>query len=125
MIGPLPHGVDADALDYLLAYPVSPDRITIFVTPGEMHIWEEKSSQMKVHVHEIREQTPGERHAAMTHASSYDILRWRKQDEAKELYGNMWRAGRVTKTERNWRRRRGIGLDEMVREDKVDMFLES
>jgi hypothetical protein len=27
VIGPLPHGVDADALEYLLAYPVTPDRI--------------------------------------------------------------------------------------------------
>lgn len=123
VIGPLPYGVDADALKYLLAYPVSPDRITIFVTPGEKQIWGRAFDQLKVNVHQVEGQTSGERDAAMTQASSYDILRWRRQEEAKEFYGSMWRDGHVTNTERNWRRRRGIGMDESVREEDVDLFL--
>lgn len=119
VIGPLPHGVDADALAYLLAYPISPDRITIFVTPSENQIWGKKFAQLKVNVVEVEGQTTGERDAAMTQASTYDILRWRKKEEAKEFYGKLWRDGHVTNTERNWRRRRGIGMDEVVREEDI------
>ena len=121
VIGPLPYGVDADALSYLLAYPISPDRITIFVTPSENQIWGRKFDQLKVNVVEVEGQTTGERDAAMTKASTYDILRWRNKGEAKEFYGNMWTEGYVTNTERNWRRRRGIGMDEVVREEDVDL----
>lgn len=119
VIGPIPSGVDADALAYLLEYPVLSDRITVFVTVAEDQMWGKKFRELKVNVH-VQGQTTAERDAAMTQASSYDILRWRKRAEAKELYGAMWREGYVTNTERNWRRRRGIGLDEMVREDELD-----
>jgi hypothetical protein len=119
VIGPIPYGIDADALAYLLEHPVSPDRITVFVTAAEDQLWGRKFREMKVNVH-VQGQTPAERDAAMTGASSYDILRWRKRAEARELYGALWREGHITNTERNWRRRRGIGLDEMAREDERD-----
>lgn len=123
VIGPIPSGVDSDALAYLLDYPISPDRITIFVTAAEDRIWGEKFRELKVNVH-VEGQTPAERDATMTRSSTYDILRWRKIEEAKEFYGPIWRDGHLTNTERNWRRRRGIGLNEVVREDEVDCFKE-
>ncbi|KAL4739070.1 hypothetical protein BDV11DRAFT_170450 [Aspergillus similis] len=39
VIGPILSGVDADALDYLLKYPIAPSRITIFMTIGEDNAW--------------------------------------------------------------------------------------
>jgi hypothetical protein len=51
--------------------------------------------------------TTRERDAAMTRDSDYDILRYRTEDEAKEVYGSMWWP-RVSNTELNERRRRGI-----------------
>ena len=121
VIGPILYGVDADALVYLLEYPVSPDRITIFMTTAEDRLWGTGFRKLKVNVH-IQGQTSAERDAAMTQASTYDILRWRPADEAKQFYGPMWREGYVTNTERNWRRRRGIPLDTVVSltEDKLD-----
>jgi hypothetical protein len=51
--------------------------------------------------------TTRERDAAMTRDSDYDILRYRTEDEAKKLYGDAWWP-RVSNTEMNERRRRGI-----------------
>lgn len=119
VIGPIPTGVDADALAYLLEHPISPDRITVFVTSAENQLWGKKFGGFGVNVH-VEGDTTAQRDAAMTQASTYDILRWRKKDEAREFYGTMWREGHLTNTERNWRRRRGIALDEVVREDEVD-----
>lgn len=130
VIGPIPHGVDADALDYLLAYPISPSRITIFVTPDEDRMWGAKFRSHGVRVRIVKDNTmtgtPGPRYrdAAMTANSTYDILRWRRRSEAKKFYGKQWRDGHLTNTERNWRRRRGIAEDAVVKEEDIDFFVE-
>ncbi|KAI9924851.1 hypothetical protein MW887_006708 [Aspergillus wentii] len=111
VIGPTPHGVDANALDYLLAYPISPSRITIFVTPLEDEMWGDRFRKLNVNMHVLQGDTnltARDRDAAMTAASSYDILRWRTRNEARAFYGARFTEGFVTNTERNWRRRAGI-----------------
>ncbi|KAL6234048.1 hypothetical protein BDW75DRAFT_213348 [Aspergillus navahoensis] len=110
VIGPILSGVDTDALDYLLNYPISPLRITIFMTMSEDNAWGSTFRERGVNVHVLqdRQATAQNRDAAMTAASDYDILRWRTEDEAKEFYGELYRLGQVTNTERNWRRRRGL-----------------
>ncbi|KAL2835286.1 hypothetical protein BDW59DRAFT_168521 [Aspergillus cavernicola] len=130
VIGPITTGVDADALSYLQGYPILPSRITIFLTPSEDRAWgdEFRSRNVNVHVLEDITATSQNRDAAMTAASDYDILRWRTEDEAREVYGNQYRAGHVTNTERNWRRRRGIsfaaklGDKDYVRYSNEDKF---
>lgn len=111
VIGPVTAGVDADALSYLLSYPISPDRITIFVTPAEDVACGKQFRALGVRVEVVEGQTAGERDAAMTRSSTYDILRWRGPDEAREFYGASWREGYVTNTERNWQRRKGLLVD--------------
>ncbi|KAL3479618.1 hypothetical protein BJX99DRAFT_66680 [Aspergillus californicus] len=110
IIGPITSGVDADALDYLLRFPVAPGRITIFMTSGEDRAWGEgfRRRGVKTCVLEDLSATSRIRDAAMTEASTYDILRWRTEDEARALYGSMYRPGHVSNTEANWRRRRGL-----------------
>ncbi|KAF7587870.1 hypothetical protein BBP40_006639 [Aspergillus hancockii] len=124
IIGPVPSGVDHDALHYLLAYPISPSRITIFVTPAEDNAFGAGFRKLNVNMRVVGDlsATSRDRDAAMTGASSYDILRWRRSDEAKEFYGGMYREGYLTNTERNWRRRRGISEMAVVREEDVDIF---
>ncbi|KAJ6107096.1 hypothetical protein N7523_008419 [Penicillium sp. IBT 18751x] len=114
VIGPVPTGVDADALAYLLAYPVSPTRITIFVTSAEQGMWGARFRAFGVYVHVVDGQMSCERDAALTQSSTYDILRVRTRKEAKAFYGKLFRDGCVTNTERNWKRRRGIAEDEIV-----------
>ncbi|KAL4915379.1 hypothetical protein BDW62DRAFT_219400 [Aspergillus aurantiobrunneus] len=110
VIGPITSGVDADSLSYLLDYPISPSRITIFMTVGEDRAWGDQFRRRNVNVHVLEDitATSQNRDAAMTAASQYDILRWRTEDEAREFYGDLYRPGHMTNTERNWRRRRGI-----------------
>lgn len=52
MIGPVA-GVDRAALDYLLAYPIPPSRITIFVTPTENILMGEEFRSRAVNVHVV------------------------------------------------------------------------
>ncbi|KAL4876179.1 hypothetical protein BJY04DRAFT_231888 [Aspergillus karnatakaensis] len=110
VIGPILSGVDADALDYFLSYPIFPSRITIFMTIGEEKAWgaEFRRRGVNVFVLEDLSATSQNRDAAMTEASDYDILRWRTEEESREFYGVMYRVGHVSNTERNWRRRRGL-----------------
>lgn len=124
VIGPVA-GVDRAALDYLLAYPIPPSHITIFVTPTEDLLMGDEFRSRAVNVHVVEggpNMTTRDRDAAMTRASSYDILRWRRRKEAKEFYGPMYREGYVTNTEMNWRRRRGITETEVVKEEDVSIF---
>ncbi|KAE8154432.1 hypothetical protein BDV25DRAFT_135866 [Aspergillus avenaceus] len=111
VIGPIPSGVDKEALEYLLSYPVPPAHITIFVTSTEDRMWGDmfRARGVRVHVVEGWEVTSGDRDAAMTAASVYDILRWRTEEEARAFYGSLYREGHVTNTERNWLRRVGEG----------------
>ncbi|KAE8403332.1 hypothetical protein BDV37DRAFT_250771, partial [Aspergillus pseudonomiae] len=121
VIGPVT-GVDRAALDYLLAYPIPPSHITIFVTPTENILMGDEFRARAVNVHVVdgcRNMTTRERDAAMTRASTYDILRWRPRTESREFYGQLYREGYVTNTEMNWRRRRGISETEIVREEDV------
>ncbi|KAJ5318180.1 hypothetical protein N7508_002688 [Penicillium antarcticum] len=120
VIGPISSGVDADALAYLLAYPVSPDRITIFMTQAEDGIWGEHFRSMGVNLEVVKRQMTRDRDAALTRASTYDILRVRTKEEAREFYGHMWREGYITNTERNWKRRRGIAENEIVEEVEIN-----
>ena len=55
--------------------------------------------------------TTRERDAAMTAASDYDILRYRTEEEAREVYGKGWWP-RVSNTEMNERRRAGVSSQE-------------
>lgn len=114
VIGPIPHGVDADALNYLLARSVRPKKITIFVTPSENAWWGKNFRALGVNVHVIDGQMTSERDTALTKASTYDILRVRTEKEARDFYGKLYRKGHVTNTERNWKRRRGISEYEIV-----------
>ena len=61
-----------------------------------------------------------ERDAAMTQASTYDILRVRTTEEAKAFYGGLARPGYVTNTERNWRRRRGMAEDDVITAEEIN-----
>lgn len=114
VIGPIPTGVDADALSYLLAYPVLPTRITICVTPAEEEMWGGGFRTSGINVRVVDGHMSRERDATMTSISTYDILRVRTKAEAREFYGCFWRDGHVTNTERNWKRRRGIAEDVVV-----------
>lgn len=107
VIGPIPSGVDADALAYLLESNVPPSDITVCVTPAEDSIWGAKFRAQGVNVH-VEGTTPRERDAAMTRRSGYDILRWRTESEAREFYGKFYREGHITNTETNWTRRKGL-----------------
>ncbi|KAI3195425.1 hypothetical protein CBS147311_8105 [Penicillium roqueforti] len=120
VIGPIPSGVDADALAYLLAYPISPSRVTIFVTQAENGMWGAHFRSFGVNVRVVEGHTSHDRDAALTSASTYDILRVRTKKEAKAFYGHMWRDGHVTNTERNWKRRRGIAEYEIVGEETIN-----
>ncbi|PYH90738.1 hypothetical protein BO71DRAFT_422059 [Aspergillus ellipticus CBS 707.79] len=113
VIGPLPYGVDSDAL-------VSPSRITIFVTPAEDGIWRSRFHAAGVNIRVVGGQTTGERDAAMTAASTYDILRVRTIKEERAFYGGSWREGYVTNTERNWKRRRGISETDRVGAEEIN-----
>ena len=124
VIGPIPSGIDADALEYLLAYPISPDRVTIFVTKAEDGMWGAHFRSLGVNVKVVEGQMSRDRDAALTSASTYDILRVRTKEEGKAFYGHMWHDGYVTNTERNWKRRRGIAEIEVVGEEMTNLSME-
>ncbi|KAJ5642010.1 hypothetical protein N7490_006010 [Penicillium lividum] len=120
VIGPIPSGVDADALSYLLAYPVPPTQITICVTPAESEMWGDRFRVSGVNVRVVDGHMSRERDATMTNISTYDILRVRTKTEAREFYGRLWRDGFVTNTERNWKRRRGIAEELIVDAEEIN-----
>lgn len=122
VIGPIPTGVDADALAYLLAYPVSPTRVTIFVTPAEHRMLGSRFRASGVHVHVVDGQMSHDRDAMLTQLSTYDILRVRTRKEAKVVYGKLFRDGYVTNTERNWKRRWGIAEDKIIEVDEINQL---
>ncbi|KAF2816743.1 uncharacterized protein BDZ99DRAFT_615 [Mytilinidion resinicola] len=107
VIGPV-RGVDTLALQFLLdpLYDVHPSRITIFMAEFEQArtSWRQEYEEKGVKVWK-EGITTRERDAAMTRESDYDILRYRTEEEAKQLYGAAWWP-RVSNTEMNERRRR-------------------
>ncbi|KAJ5182397.1 hypothetical protein N7492_000013 [Penicillium capsulatum] len=124
VIGPLPRGVDADALDFLLTYPVAPNRITIFVTSAEEGIWGAHFRARGVRLHVVEGQMSRERDAALTRASDYDILRLRTPEEAQAFYARLWRDGYVTNTERNWKRRQKIAEDVVISAREINRTMD-
>lgn len=119
VIGPITSGIDADALTYLLEYPISPSRITVFMTVAEDNAWGQGFRDRGVNVYVLEDimATSQNRDAEMTAQSDYDILRWRTENEARRFYGPLYREGHLTNTERNWRRRRGVGFGEVLSEE--------
>ena len=109
IIGPV-RGIDALALQYLISQNVTPTRITIYMAAFECAstTWRSSFTDLGVNVFVVEEAvTTRDRDAAMTRDSDYDILRYRSEAEAKELYGSSWWP-RVSNTEMNERRRKGI-----------------
>lgn len=121
VIGPA-SGIDALALDFLLAQGVSTDRIDVYMGWFEKMGRNYEHIQKKLGEKDVQEvtvrtreahglervgqeiNTTQERDAAMTAASDYDILRFRTETEQKRQFGHCWQP-RVSNTERNWRRR--------------------
>ncbi|KAF2502652.1 hypothetical protein BU16DRAFT_16490 [Lophium mytilinum] len=132
VIGPV-RGVDTLALQFLLDpfHDVGPSRITIFMAEFEFASrgWRQGYVEKGVKIWE-EGITTRERDAAMTRESDYDILRYRTEEETKELYGAAWWP-RVSNTEMNERRRReqrgeevakgGTGLQQEVLDEEVNM----
>jgi hypothetical protein len=109
IMGPVA-GVDTMALHYLLDRGVAPTRITVYMAHFEYAstAWRTQYSDLGVNVRDVADAvTTRERDAAMTKESDYDILRYRTEEEAKKLYGTGWWP-RVSNTEINERRRRGV-----------------
>lgn len=108
-IGPV-RGVDRLALHYLLSQAIEPFRITVYMASFEYQQanWRSEFEDLGVTIKEVQDAaTTRDRDAAMTAASDYDILSYRTEAEAKELYGSLWWP-RVSNTEMNERRRLGI-----------------
>ncbi|KAF2737434.1 hypothetical protein EJ04DRAFT_561594 [Polyplosphaeria fusca] len=110
IVGPVA-GVDAMALSFLLRSGVQPQRITVYMAHFEYYDEPRKLAfeTLGVNVRLVgpATATTRDRDAAMTAASDYDILRYRTEAEAKAEYGPRWYP-RVSNTEMNERRRRGI-----------------
>lgn len=119
MIGPVA-GIDTLSLHYLLSKNIDPLRITIYMAHFEYLStrWRSPNISLGVNVRDVEDAvTTRDRDAAMTRDSDYDILRYRTEEEAKMLYGSMWWP-RVSNTEMNERRRRGVVSEAYVLEEK-------
>lgn len=109
VIGPVA-GIDTLSLHYLISKHIDPLRITIYMAHFEYlnTTWRSQIISLGVNVRDVEDAvTTRDRDATMTRDSDYDILRYRTEEEAKKMYGNMWWP-RVSNTEMNERRRRGI-----------------
>ncbi|RDB24644.1 hypothetical protein Hypma_008245 [Hypsizygus marmoreus] len=110
ILGPS-YGIDTIARTYLLAR-VAPVRIAIYLYEKEaitarrrFKAFEEAGGRVVIagRNHTARDE-------AMTRASHYDILRYRTEEECREIYGTQYRR-RVSGTEKNEiRRKAGVGL---------------
>ncbi|KAF4612926.1 hypothetical protein D9613_010928 [Agrocybe pediades] len=110
VIGPVA-GTDTLALQYLVEKGVEPDRITVYLTEFEKRYYGKSYAWLVEAGGEVHEEgvTTGERDAAMTRDSDYDILRYMSVEEQKVFYGERY-FPRVSNTERNERRRKGLPL---------------
>ncbi|KAF2692272.1 hypothetical protein K458DRAFT_266272, partial [Lentithecium fluviatile CBS 122367] len=109
IMGPVA-GIDTITLHYLLAHNIAPSCITVYMAHFEYldTPWRTHYLDLGVNVRDVVDaSTTGERDAAMTRDSDYDILRYRTKEEAKRFYGERWWP-RVSNTEMNERRRRGV-----------------
>lgn len=119
VIGPVA-GIDTLSLHYLLSTHIHPSRITIFMAHFEYlnTTWRSQNVSLGVNVRDVEDAlTTRDRDAAMTRQSDYDILRYRTEEEAKRLYGNRWWP-RVSNTEMNEKRRKGIVSQAHISEEK-------
>jgi hypothetical protein len=109
VMGPVA-GIDTLSLHYLLAANIEKPRIAVYMAHFEYlnTTWRSQYIALGVNVRDIVDAgTTRERDAAMTKESDYDILRYRTEEEAKAFYGSKWWP-RVSNTEMNERRRRGV-----------------
>jgi hypothetical protein len=110
VVGPAA-GIDTVALQFLISQGVPPQKITVYLAefqelalrPGRKW-FEDLGGSIKV-----KGMTTGERDAAMTRDSDYDVLRIMTIEEQRELYGAFYYP-RVSNTEKNERRRMGLPL---------------
>ncbi|KAF9477651.1 hypothetical protein BDN70DRAFT_880911 [Pholiota conissans] len=111
VVGPAP-GMDTMALQYLLKEDVHPSRITLYLAEFQAtsHMREKKTwFEGLGGTVMVEGLSTGERDAAMTRDSDYDILRYMSIDEQKVFYGDRYYP-RVSATEKNERRRLGLLL---------------
>jgi hypothetical protein len=110
IMGPAP-GIDTIALRFLISRGVSPSKITVYLTEYEDQVlrsalkwFEDLGGNI-----EVEGIVTGDRDAAMTRDSDYDVLRYMSMEEQKTEYGEMYYP-RVSATEKNERRRLGLPL---------------
>jgi hypothetical protein len=110
VMGPAP-GIDSLSLRYLVDRGVEIAKITVYLAEFEEKTLAERVKWFvdlggKIKVEGV---TTGDRDAAMTRDSDYDILRYMSIEEQKEFYGEKYYP-RVSATEKNERRRKGLPL---------------
>jgi hypothetical protein len=111
IMGPAP-GMDTMARHYLIEKGVLPTRITVYLAEfqGRLMVEEKESIQaLGINV-KVEGLTTTVRDAAMTRDSHYDILRYMSIQEQMAFYGSRYYP-RVSATEKNERRRKGLPLD--------------
>lgn len=105
-------GIDTIALSYLLAHQVPPSDVTVYLHRGQESVLRPRLADFERRGGNVvvAGATHTERDHACTHASHYDVLRYRSLDEARQLYGPKYRP-RISGTEKNEQRRKaGVGL---------------
>ena len=106
VLGPV-YGVDTMALNFLLERDVDPSRISIYMAGFEYNNIQRRRRYTSLGVNVVKApsaKTTALRDAAMTAVSDYDILRYRSEEESREVYGPNWHS-KVSDTEMNERRR--------------------
>jgi hypothetical protein len=111
VMGPAP-GIDTLALQFLTSKGVPASKITVYLAEfedrmllrSELKWFEDLGGRIKV-----EGETTGQRDAAMTRDSDYDVLKYMTIEEQKTFYGEDYYP-RVSNTEKNERRRMGLPL---------------
>ena len=106
VVGPAP-GIDTMALDFLISQGVPTASITVYV--AEFQDAERCAAELLGCKVRVEGATTGERDAAMTRDSDYDILRYMTPLEARDFYGDAYWP-RISNTEKNERRRKELPL---------------
>ena len=123
VVGPAP-GIDTIALDFLLVEnSVPPSHIAVYLCGFEAVADYGRYEAMGVKV-VVEGLTTGERDAAMTRDSDYDVLRYMGEEEAREFYGAAYYP-RITNTEKNERRRKGLPLSDFPEEASMSAMEEA
>ncbi|KAA8908356.1 hypothetical protein FN846DRAFT_906227 [Sphaerosporella brunnea] len=120
ILGPA-SGIDTLALNFLLTTANVPAyKITVYLAEFENKAFRSRFAAFEAAGGNIKVVgvTTGERDAAMTEESDYDILRYMTQEEASKLYGNVYWP-RISNTEKNERRRKGLPLHGSAEEAAV------